>query len=96
MNESLSEEINEFAKQISAESEKNGFGGWPGFIQAAMLHNWGKRVETLEESTPSNMVLIDVTELEELQNDAKFLNCLYSAGVDNWEGYSEAQNMLED
>lgn len=34
------------------------------------------------------------TELEKVQEDSEFLECLKSAGVDNWDGYSEAQEMM--
>lgn len=33
-------------------------------------------------------------ELEKVQEDAEFLNCLKSCGVDNWGGYSDAQEMM--
>ena len=33
-------------------------------------------------------------ELEKVQEDSEFLECLKSAGVDNWDGYSEAQEMM--
>ena len=49
----------------------------------------------MNEPDKDGMVLIDVADLEELQADARFLNCLYSAGVDSWEGYEAAQEMLE-
>lgn len=52
-----------------------------------------KRLESIENN---QSVLIDAGELEDLVNDAKFLNALYAAGVDNWEGYSEAQELLEE
>lgn len=32
--------------------------------------------------------------LEKVQKDSEFLECLKSAGVDNWDGYSEAQEMM--
>lgn len=32
--------------------------------------------------------------LEKVQEDSEFLECLKSAGVDNWDGYSEAQEMM--
>ena len=28
--------------------------------------------------------------------ELKFLDCLYAAGVDNWDGYDYAQEMLEE
>jgi hypothetical protein len=31
---------------------------------------------------------------DQLQRDSEFLECLYSAGVDNWDGYEEAQKMM--
>ena len=33
---------------------------------------------------------------DKLQRDSKFLECLYSAGVDNWDGYEEAQKMMDE
>lgn len=33
---------------------------------------------------------------EELVENSKFLDCLKAAGVDNWEGYEEAQVMYEE
>lgn len=32
--------------------------------------------------------------LEKVQEESKFLNCLEACGVDNWDGYSDAQNMV--
>ncbi len=34
--------------------------------------------------------------ITELQMKVKFLNCLEAMGVDNWVGYEEAQEMMED
>ena len=50
----------------------------------------------MNEPDKDGMVLVDAGELEDLVNDSKFLNCLYSAGVDSWEGYEAAQEMLDD
>ena len=33
-------------------------------------------------------------ELEKVQEKSEFLDCLKSCGVDNWDGYSDAQNMM--
>ena len=35
-------------------------------------------------------ILIDVDEYEELQDAQLMLQCLENAGVDNWDGYSDA------
>ena len=34
--------------------------------------------------------------LDNLVEDSNFLNCLRQAGVDNWEGYEYAQELLEE
>lgn len=38
--------------------------------------------------------LILNTDLEKLEDESYFLNCLEMAGVDNWDGYEEAQKMM--
>ena len=38
--------------------------------------------------------LILNTDLEKLEDKSYFLNCLEMAGVDNWDGYEEAQKMM--
>ena len=37
-----------------------------------------------------------LTRVEELEEDGEFLICLENAGVDGWEGYEAAQEMMED
>ena len=32
--------------------------------------------------------------LEKVQEKSEFLDCLKACGVDNWDGYSDAQNMM--
>jgi cytochrome c556 len=32
--------------------------------------------------------------LEKVQEESEFLECLKACGVDNWDGYSDAQNMM--
>ena len=41
-------------------------------------------------------VEIDKDEYDELVSDQRFLNALFSAGVDNWDGYEEAQRRYEE
>ena len=48
------------------------------------------------EANDDGTVTISVKEYEQLKEDSKFLNCLISAGVDSWDGYSYAQEMLDD
>jgi hypothetical protein len=39
-------------------------------------------------------ITISKEEYEELLEDAKFMRALEAAGVDNWEGYEYAQDLL--
>jgi len=41
-------------------------------------------------------ITITMEEYEELKRDQDFLNCLAAAGVDNWEGYEYAQELMDD
>jgi hypothetical protein len=34
-------------------------------------------------------------DLDQLFEDSQFLAALHAAGVDNWDGYDEAQNIVE-
>ena len=40
--------------------------------------------------TVDGMVVISKREYDELLNDSRFLQCLESSGVDNWQWYDEA------
>lgn len=40
--------------------------------------------------------LVSNDELEELVENTNFLSILEGCGVDNWEGYSEAQEMFRE
>lgn len=42
------------------------------------------------------MVTILRSAYKQLLADSKFLDALRAAGVDNWEGYSEACQMMEE
>jgi len=46
----------------------------------------------MEEPT----VTITVKEYEQLKSHSEFLNCLESCGVDNWCGYGDAQEMMDE
>jgi len=39
---------------------------------------------------------ISEEEYEQLVEDQKFLQALFAAGVDNWQGYEIAQQMMEE
>ena len=42
------------------------------------------------------MVTITEEEYDQLLKDSNFLNCLESCGVDNWDGYSYAREMMDE
>jgi hypothetical protein len=44
----------------------------------------------------SKKVTITVQEYEELLAESLFLQALIGCGVDNWDGYDDAQEMLEE
>jgi hypothetical protein len=41
------------------------------------------------------MITITKKEYKQFLKDSNFLGCLESFGVDNWEGYGEAQELYE-
>jgi hypothetical protein len=41
------------------------------------------------------MITITLEKYLQMQSDQNFLNCLTACGVDNWEGFGEAQDMFE-
>jgi hypothetical protein len=51
----------------------------------------------LEKDTmvDQEMIAISKEEYAELVADVEFLGCLHAAGVDSWEGYEDAQEMMD-
>lgn len=43
-----------------------------------------------------NTVTISVEEYEKLQEDQQMLQALQAAGVDNWDGYDYARELLDE
>ena len=41
-------------------------------------------------------ITISKKEYEELLKDSQFLDCLRGAGVDNWDGYDYALEMMKE
>lgn len=41
-------------------------------------------------------IIITLKEYNNLLNQAEFLNCLEACGVDNWDGYGDACEMMEE
>ena len=44
---------------------------------------------------PEETVTLTKDEYKILVDNNSFLSCLFKCGVDNWEGYDEAQEMME-
>ena len=53
-------------------------------------------VATTGDGLPEDSIVIQKKRYEELLESEEFLGCLQAAGVDNWEGYEQAQEILED
>ena len=47
-------------------------------------------------SDKEQMVTITANEYEQLLIESTLLECLYAAGVANWEGYDEAMEMRDE
>jgi hypothetical protein len=59
--------------------------------------DWKEAVKQLQENPlKESKFIVDPKRYEQLIEDQKKLNALESAGVDNWEGYDEAMEFLDD
>ena len=47
-------------------------------------------------SDQEEQILVSKKLFDQLQKDSAFLDCLRAAGVDNWDGYSEAWKMYDE
>lgn len=52
--------------------------------------------KTVVDGRMIDVVMITVEQYKKLNDDQDFLACLQGCGVDNWEGYSDAQEMFEE
>ncbi len=50
----------------------------------------------MEQDVIEEMVTITKSEYDSLKDDARWLLCLQDAGVDNWSGYSYAQELYSE
>lgn len=50
----------------------------------------------MPDNNEPETLTITQAEYNQLRDDSEFLNCLRCAGVDNWEGYGVAQEMMEE
>lgn len=44
----------------------------------------------------NNRIMDLEIKVEEMEYDVAFLDCLSAAGVDNWDGYEYAQEMMDE
>lgn len=54
------------------------------------------KIRVGEINMTEQMVTITRKEYDRLTKDSEFLSCLESCGVDNWDGYGDAQEMMDD
>jgi len=59
-----------------------------------MVTNHNNMTELIDEH-PDGTVTISAKRYKQLMDDSEWLRCLEAAGVDNWEGFSYAQEMQE-
>lgn len=60
------------------------------------LNKIDEDIKAFRNSINLENILVPKEEYEELVEDSKKLSCLEGAGVDNWEGYSEAMEYMEE
>ncbi|UZV39677.1 hypothetical protein APT65_00074 [Trabzonvirus APT65] len=53
-------------------------------------------IDKLSTFKDKGVAVVDPEDYEEMLEDQIFLQCLQAAGVDNWDGYSDAQEMMEE
>ena len=63
-------------------------------IETGIEHEW-EEMEFPEFLVPQK-ITIELDEYEQLLADSRFLNALKAAGVDNWNGYSDAYNLMDE
>ena len=44
----------------------------------------------------TEMITITKAEYDGMQERIEFLNCLEACGVDNWDGYGDAHEMMDE
>ena len=52
-------------------------------------------VKTMTSDPNEETITIPKKEYDELMHDSLFLSCLDAAGVDNWDGYDYAREMMD-
>ncbi|MFR3182170.1 MAG: hypothetical protein ACLTPN_00890 [Clostridia bacterium] len=61
-----------------------------------MINKFDMIIEAIKEKYNEEIQKILIKYLEEMDNDSMFLSALQNTGVDNWEGYEYAQELLEE
>lgn len=61
-----------------------------------MINKFDMIIEAIKEKYNEEIQKILIKYLEEMDYDSMFLSALQNAGVDNWEGYEYAQEILEE
>lgn len=61
-----------------------------------MINKFDMIIEAIKEKYNEEIQKILIKYLEEMDYDSMVLSALQNAGVDNWEGYEYAQEILEE
>lgn len=85
-------EITVKAEICSAKQDRGDRLYWVEDIKSVKYKEIDKPVQIEKEE----MVTITKAEYDSLKDDARWLLCLQDAGVDNWSGYSYAQEMYSE
>lgn len=67
-------------------------------LATALLSGLAKKRASIKKGVVfmSKMIEITLEEYEELLEDARFLDALRASGVDNWEGYEYAKDIMAE
>lgn len=49
-----------------------------------------------QQACPEGAIAVPPAEYDKMSEDSRFLCALRNAGVDNWDGYEEAQDMIKE
>jgi len=53
-------------------------------------------VVDITEMVKDGLVIVYESKLNSLEEDRRLMECLQACGVDNWDGYEYAQEMMEE
>ncbi len=88
-----SEEVLKLLKELYDQVKYDKNTVQPTFISGATLSGLSDLIKGIEQE---EVVIMDGEAWDEMFEELKFLDCLRAAGVDCWEGYELAQDMMSE